>query len=271
MLTQENRSEDMLIPAQSHRSAGRSRGLIIPATWCVSSRVPINWYTFIESLPIHTFTNKSWFLNMSESNKNTVDSMSLTLTFITESSPLPSPPLPDQHYWLPHYHCRHRCVDLLALQRFWSPSLAPSLHRRSFHGGPHCFLSFIQLALMCLLCWTLFVSQIILLFFFLPLCLKIFRNISSTVQILKHNHAFKTALNNLCHESETLNLLILFKKKNIFNYNSSNPKKGLSLSNYIKEEQHFTICTWCLVFRVVTFCILYSNNYFIVSQCFMYK
>lgn len=56
-------------------------------------------------------------------------------------SPLPlSPVLPstDQCYWLLLYHCRHSCVDLLALQRSWSPSLAPSLRRRSFHGGPYC-------------------------------------------------------------------------------------------------------------------------------------
>lgn len=55
--------------------------------------------------------------------------------------PLPlSPVLPstDQCYWLLLYHCRHSCVDLLALQRSWSPSLAPSLRRRSFHGGPYC-------------------------------------------------------------------------------------------------------------------------------------
>lgn len=62
------------------------------------------------------------------------------------------PPLPlcsqctDQHYWLLLYHCKHSCVDLLALQRHWSPSLALSLRCRSSHGGPYCTPSFTELA-----------------------------------------------------------------------------------------------------------------------------
>lgn len=145
-----------------------------------------------------------------------MNSMWLTLTFITKTPTPHPPPLPDQHYWLPQYHCRHCCVDLLALQPFWSPSLAPSLHPRSFHGGPHCFLSFIQLTLQCLLCLTPFVSQIILLFLLLSIVAKNIQKHLKHRSDPKTQPVFKTALNNLCRDSETLSLLILIKKKYAF-------------------------------------------------------